>query len=223
MRVLIAEDEEFLAESLREGLALERIWADVAPDGDAALFAVDVNDYDVVVLDRDLPGTHGDDVCRRLVAREERPAVLMLTASGGWRDRVAGLGLGADDYLGKPFEFEELVARLRALTRRRFTPLPPVLEAGDLALNPAQHTVSRAGRRIDLSPKEFSILEELLRAKGTPLSAERLLEKAWDENANPFTNSVKVTVSTLRRKLGEPPLIRTITGAGYVVDADDER
>ncbi|MBN8883171.1 MAG: response regulator transcription factor, partial [Salana multivorans] len=186
MRVLIVDDEELLADSIRRWLAAEAIAADVADDGDAALLAIDVNDYDVVVLDRDLPGLHGDEVCRILVARPERPAILMLTAARSLDDTVEGLRLGADDYLTKPFELAELTARLRTLTRRRFTALPPILRAGDLTLDPYRREVYRAGRFVHLSRKEFAVLELLLRAQGGVLSAETLLEKAWDENADPL-------------------------------------
>ncbi|HOA87292.1 MAG: response regulator transcription factor [Microbacteriaceae bacterium] len=219
MRVLIVEDEAFLAEAIRARLELDAIAADVARDGDAALVAVATNDYDVVVLDRDIPGVHGDDVCRRLAQEPAGPAVLMLTAAAHLDDRVAGLELGADDYLGKPFEFAELLARLRALHRRQFTALPPVLQVGDLRLDPFRHEVTRAGRPVSLTPKEFAVLEQLMRAGGGVVSAETLLEKAWDENANPFTQSVKVTISTLRRKLGEPAIITTVAGIGYAIGA----
>lgn len=218
MRVLVVEDEEYLAEAIRDGLAQAAIAADIAADGDAALAAVDVNDYDAVVLDRDIPGVHGDDVCRILTARETRPAVLMLTAAGRLHQKVDGFALGADDYLSKPFEFPELIARLRALGRRRFHALPPQLEGGGIVLDPIRRTVFRDGRHVALSRKEFAVLEILLRAVGGAVSAEMLLEKAWDENTNPFTHSVKVTISTLRRKLGEPQTIRTIPGVGYVID-----
>lgn len=221
MRVLIVEDEEYLAEAIRAGLALEAIAADVVGDGDAALVAVDVNSYDVVLLDRDIPGTHGDEVCRVLSAHEERPAILMLTAARQVKDKVGGFELGADDYLSKPFDFAELTARIRALGRRRFTALPPQLRAGAVTLDPFRHEVYRDGRFVRLSRKEFSVLEVLLRAGGGVVSAETLLEKAWDENANPFTNSVKVTISTLRRKLGEPWVIRTEPGVGYAIDGRD--
>lgn len=217
MRVLIVEDEAYLAEAIRAGLALEAIAADISGDGDAALLAIDVNDYDVIVLDRDIPGTHGDDVCRIVASRETRPAILMLTAARRLHDKVGGLELGADDYLAKPFEFPELTARLRALGRRRFTALPPKLERAGLSLDPFRREVFREGRHVALSRKEFAVLEVLLRADGGVVSAEALLEKAWDENANPFTNTVKVTISTLRRKLGEPWVIRTVPGAGYAI------
>ncbi|WP_066588342.1 response regulator transcription factor [Cellulomonas timonensis] len=221
MRVLIVEDEEFLADALRARLAMDAIAADVVGDGDAALAAVEVNDYDVVLLDRDLPGVHGDDVCRALAADPQSPAVLMLTAAGRLDDRVGGLEIGADDYLAKPFEFAELIARLRALNRRQFTSRPPALERRGVRLDPFRRAVVRDGRPVLLTPKEFSVLELLLRADGGVVSAERLLEKAWDENANPLTQSVKVTISTLRRKLGDPTIITTVPGAGYAVADHD--
>lgn len=217
MRVLVVEDEHYLADAIHAKLALEAISADIARDGAAALEAVSHTEYDVVLLDRDLPVISGDEVCRRLAANSERPAILMLTAARRLDDKVDGLTLGADDYLAKPFEFPELIARLRALSRRRFTSLPPTLEVGDLHLNSIRREVTRAGRFIGLTRKEFAVLEVLMRDPGSVVSAERLLEKAWDENANPFTNSVKVTISTLRRKLGEPRLIETVQGVGYVI------
>ncbi|OCI32612.1 transcriptional regulatory protein TcrA [Oerskovia enterophila] len=220
VRVLIVEDEEYLADAVRARLAMEAIAADVAPDGDAALLAVDLYDYDVVLLDRDIPGVHGDEVCRRLAADPAGPAVLMLTAAGTLDDRVDGLGLGADDYLSKPFEFPELIARLRALNRRSFTSRPPVLERRGVRLDPFRREVTVRGRRVTLTRKEFAVLELLLAADGAVVSAETLLEKAWDENANPFTHAVKVTVSTLRRKLGDPGVITTVPGAGYVISDD---
>ena len=221
MRVLIVEDEEFLADAIRTRLRMDAIAADIAADGDAALAAVEVNDYDVVLLDRDIPGVHGDDVCRRLAADPHSPAVLMLTAAGQLDDRVEGLELGADDYLAKPFEFVELIARLRALNRRRFTSLPPVLERRGVRLDPFRREVQRDGRPIQLTQKEFSVLELLLQADGGVVSTETLLEKAWDENANPFTHAVKVAVSTLRRKLGDPDIITTVPKAGYAIPTDD--
>lgn len=217
MRVLIVEDEEFLAEAIRARLAMEAITADIAGNGDAALEAVEVNEYDVVLLDRDIPGVHGDEVCRQLAASPDSPAILMLTASGALMDKVGGLELGADDYLAKPFEFPELIARLRALNRRQFTSHPPVLENGALRLDPFRREVYLAGRFVQLTKKEFAVLELLMKASGGAVSAETLLEKAWDENANPFTNSVKVTISNLRRKLGEPSIITTVPGVGYAI------
>lgn len=217
MRVLIVEDEEFLADAIRARLAMDAIAADIVGDGDAALEAVGINDYDVVLLDRDIPGIHGDDVCRALAADPESPAVLMLTAAGSLDDRVGGLELGADDYLAKPFEFPELIARLRALNRRSFTSLPPVLERRGVRMDSFRREVTVNGRAVTLARKEFAVLELLLQAQGGVVSAETILEKAWDENANPFTNTVKVTISNLRRKLGDPTIITTMPGAGYAI------
>lgn len=218
MRVLIVEDELYLAEAVRDGLSRASIAADIVADGDAALAAVDVLRYDVVLLDRDLPGTHGDEVCRILNTRDDRPAILMLTAARRLGDKIGGFEIGADDYLAKPFEFAELLARVRALGRRTFTTRPTKLEASGVTLDPFRHEVYRDGRFVRLSRKEFAVLEELMREPGGVVSAETLLERAWDENANPFTNSVKVTISMLRRKIGEPWVIRTVPGIGYVID-----
>ncbi|GAA3757996.1 DNA-binding response OmpR family regulator [Spinactinospora alkalitolerans] len=215
MRVLVVEDEQVLADAVAVGLRRESMAVDVVYDGDAALEHTSVNDYDVIVLDRDLPGTHGDDVCASLVARSYPGRILMLTAAGELSDKVEGLTLGADDYLAKPFAFAELIARVRALGRRAAPPLPPVLRRSGITLDPANHTVQRDGHDVALTPKEFAVLEVLMRAGGTVVSAEGLLEKAWDENADPFTNVVRVTVMTLRKKLGEPPVIHTVPGAGY--------
>jgi len=215
MRVLVVEDQQELAETVATGLRREGMAVDVVLDGAAALQSAAVHDYDVVVLDRDLPEVHGDRVCTTLVERGTRARVLMLTASTGIEDRVVGLGLGADDYLAKPFAFAELVARIRALSRRAQPALPPVLSSGDLRLDPARRIAHRAGRRLDLSTKELMVLELLLAAQGAVVSAEQLLERGWDEAADPFSNVVKVTVSRLRRKLGEPQLIETVPGAGY--------
>jgi DNA-binding response OmpR family regulator len=215
VRVLIVEDHEELATTLATGLAREGLAVDVAPDGADALYRAGLHAYDVVILDRDLPGVHGDEVCRQLAAAGRGERVLMLTASGTVAERVEGLAMGADDYLPKPFAFAELVARIRALGRRPQPVLPPVLTHGDLLLDPARRTATRDGRRLDLAPKEFAVLEVLLSAGGAVVSAERLLEKVWDEAADPFTQSVKVTVSRLRRKLGDPPLIETVPQAGY--------
>jgi DNA-binding response OmpR family regulator len=215
MRVLVVEDQQELAETVATGLRREGMAVDVVLDGAAALQRTAVHDYDVVVLDRDLPEVHGDRVCAMLVERGARARVLMLTASTGLEDRVVGLGLGADDYLPKPFAFAELVARIRALSRRAQPALPPVLSAGDLRLDPARRVAHRAGRRLDLSVKELTVLELLLAAKGAVVSAEELLERGWDEAADPFSGVVKVTISRLRRKLGEPQLIETVPGAGY--------
>jgi DNA-binding response OmpR family regulator len=188
---------------------------DVAFDGATALQRASVYGYDVIVLDRDLPEVHGDHVCEKLVSEGGRARVLMLTASAGIEDRVAGLSLGADDYLPKPFAFAELVARIRALMRRAQPALPPVLASGDVRLDPGQRVAHRGGRRLDLSSKELAVLELLLAARGAVVSSEQLLERAWDEAADPFSGVVKVTVSRLRRKLGEPPIIETVPGAGY--------
>jgi DNA-binding response OmpR family regulator len=215
MRVLVVEDHEELAETVAIGLRREGIAVDIALDGPSALQRANVYGYDVIVLDRDLPGIHGDRVCELLVESGARARVLMLTASAGVEDRVSGLQLGADDYLPKPFAFAELVARIRALARRAQPALPPVLSSGDLRLDPAQRVAHRAGRRLDLSTKELAVLELLLAAQGAVLSPEALLERAWDSEADPFSNVVKVTVSRLRRKLGEPPIIETVPGAGY--------
>lgn len=215
MRILIVEDHRELAETLAAGLRREGMAVDVAFDGTGGLERTGLNRYDVVVLDRDLPGVHGDDVCRALVASGYAARVLMLTAAATIEDRVDGLSTGADDYLPKPFAFAELVARVRALGRRSQPAVPPVLTHGDLRLDPARRVTLRAGRRLDLSPKEFSVLELLLAAGGRVVSAEELLERAWDEAADPFTHTVKVTVGRLRRKLGDPPLIKTVAQAGY--------
>lgn len=215
MRVLVVEDHAELAETVAIGLRREGMAVDVALDGAAALRRAAVYGYDVIVLDRDLPEVHGDQVCEQLVEQGGRARVLMLTASAGIEDRVTGLSLGADDYLPKPFAFAELVARIRALARRAQPATPPVLISGDLKLDPAQRVAHRAGRRLDLSAKELAVLELLLAAEGAVISPEQLLERAWDEAADPFSNVVKVTVSRLRRKLGEPPIIQTVPGAGY--------
>ena len=215
MRVLVVEDERVLADTIATGLRREAMAVDVAYDGFSALERTSVNDYDVVVLDRDLPRVHGDEVCRRLVADGTIARVLMLTAAGELDDKVEGLTIGADDYLAKPFAFAELIARIRALGRRSAPPLPPVLERAGVRLDPARRAVTRAGRPVDLTPKEFAVLEVLMRGQGTVVSAEQLLEKAWDENIDPFTNVVRVTMMTLRKKLGEPQVIETVPGAGY--------
>ncbi len=215
MRVLVVEDDGELAEAISVGLRRERMAVDVALDGTAGLERALVTGYDVIVLDRDLPGLPGDDVCGELVAAGCRSRVLMLTAAATIEDRVNGLGLGADDYLPKPFAFAELVARIRALLRRAQPALPPVLEHGGIRLDPARRTAERAGQPLDLGPKEFGVLEVLLAAQGRVVSAEELLERVWDEMADPFTTAVKVTVSRLRRKLGEPPAIETIAQSGY--------
>lgn len=215
MRVLVVEDHSELAEAVASGLRREGMAVDVAGDGPSGLSNARVYEYDVIVLDRDLPRLHGDEVCRQLTADGIRARVLMLTASGGIEDRVQGLGLGADDYLPKPFAFAELVARVRALARRAQPALPPVLESGDLQLDSARRRASRGGERLDLSAKEFTVLELLMGAQGAVISSEELLARGWDEAADPFSNVVKVTVSRLRRKLGEPDPIETVPGGGY--------
>ncbi len=214
MRVLVAEDDEVLAKAVSVGLRREGMAVDVALDGDEALSRLEVNSYDVVVLDRDLPGTHGDDICRALVAERSVSRVLMLTAASTVKDRVEGLGLGADDYLAKPFEFAELVARIRAVARRPATP-PAELAYGDLRLDPLMRLAFRAGLRLALTRKELAVLECLLVAEGKPVSSEELLERVWDEVADPFTKTVAVTIGRLRRKLGQPPVIQTIRESGY--------
>ena len=215
MRVLVVEDFEILARTLGTGLRREGMAVDVVLDGPDALEHLAVTRYDVVVLDRDLPGVHGDEVCRRIVAGGSGSRVLMLTAASSVRQRVAGLGLGADDYLPKPFDFAELVARIRALSRRPSTALPPILEDGDLMLDPNLRVATRGGRRLDLSPKEFAVLECLLAAQGRLVPAEEMLERVWDEAADPFTTAVKTTIRRLRAKLGEPPVVHTVREAGY--------
>lgn len=217
MRVLVVEDEVVLADAIAEGLRQEALAVDVAYDGAAALDRLDVNDYDVVVLDRDLPLVHGDDVCRHMVESGKPTRVLMLTAAGEVADRVSGLCLGADDYLPKPFAFPEFVARVRALGRRARPATPPVLRRAGIALDPARREVFRNGNYVSVSRKEFAVLEELLRAEGTVVSAEQLLERVWDENVDPFTNVLRVTVMTLRRKLGEPAVVETVAGVGYQI------
>ncbi|HUC25909.1 MAG TPA: response regulator transcription factor [Streptosporangiaceae bacterium] len=217
MRVLVAEDVEDLATAIATGLRREGMAVDVVLDGAAALDHLDVTPYDVVVLDRDLPGVHGDEICRKLAADRSGSRVLMLTAASTVRDRVAGLGLGADDYLPKPFDFAELVARIRAVVRRPAVSLPPVLEHGDLTLDPSRRVALRAGRRLDLSTKEFALLEYLLAAGGRVVSAEELLDRVWDEAADPFTTAVKQAMRRLRVKLGEPPVVRTVREGGYQI------
>jgi len=215
VRILVVEDHQVLGAAIGTGLRREGMAVDVVLDGEQALEYLTTTGYDVVVLDRDLPGISGDEVCRQLVTDRSPSRVLMLTAAGTVRERVRGLGLGADDYLPKPFDFAELVARVRALGRRVATPVPPVLEAADLTLDPARRVAMRAGRRLDLSPKEFAVLECLLAAAGRVVPAEELLERAWDAQADPFTTAVKTTVRRLRLKLGDPPVIHTIREGGY--------
>ncbi|MFE7512799.1 response regulator transcription factor [Streptomyces sp. NPDC057540] len=215
MRLLAAEDERLLADAIAEWLRQETHAVDVAYDGAAALERAGVNDYDVIVLDRDLPLVHGDDVCAHLVASGSQARLLMLTAAGEVGDRVAGLSLGADDYLTKPFAFPELAARVLALGRRSRPAAPPVLRRRGITLDPARREVFREHRYVPLAKKEFAVLTELLRADGAAVSTEHLLEKAWDEHTDPFTGAVRLTVLKLRRKLGDPPVIETVTGVGY--------
>ncbi|MFG3600055.1 response regulator transcription factor [Micromonospora chersina] len=215
MRILVVEDERNLADAIARGLRKRGMAVDVAYDGDAGHEAAFVTRYDVVILDRDLPGVHGDRICADLVASGALTRVLMLTASGTVADRVEGLQLGADDYLPKPFAFDELVARVQALGRRATPAAPPVLEVADLVLDPARRLVNRRGEPVDLTNKEFGVLAELIKARGAVVSSEELLERVWDANTDPFTTIVRVTVMTLRKKLGDPPLIETVVGAGY--------
>ena len=215
MRVLVVEDEPFMAEAIRDGLRLEAIAADLAGDGHSALELLDTNTYDVAVLDRDIPGPSGDEVARRIVASGTGTPILMLTAADRLDDLASGFGLGADDYLTKPFELRELVLRLRALDRRRGRNRPPVLEAAGVRLDPFRREVHRDGHYVALTRKQFAVLEVLVAAQGGVVSAEELLERAWDENADPFTNAVRITVSALRKRLGEPWVIVTVPGVGY--------
>lgn len=215
MRVLIVEDDSYMAEAIRTGLRRETIAADIVDAGDRALELLDGGEYDIVLLDRDIPGLHGDEVCATIAAQHPGIRVLMVTAARSLGDRVSGFELGADDYLPKPFEFPELVARLRALERRTQPARPPVLEAHGVRLDPFRREVYRAGRLVRLTPKEFAVLHTLMAAEGGVLSAETLLEKAWDANADPFSNTIRVTISNLRKRLGEPWAIQTVPGAGY--------
>ena len=215
MRVLVIEDDQEMAETVATGLRHARMAVDVALDGPAGLERALVSGYDVIVLDRDLPGMHGDEVCGRLVAAGCRSRVLMLTAAAATGDLVDGLSLGADDYLPKPFDFAVLVARIGALFRRAQPAIPPVPRRGDLVVDTTRRRAWRAGRQLDLAPKEFGVLEVLLAAQGRAVPAEELLERVWDENADPFTAAVKITVSRVRAKLGEPPLIDTVPKTGY--------
>ena len=215
MRVLVVEDEQTLADAVARGLRREGMAVDVAYDGDSGHEKSAVTRYDVVVLDRDLPGMSGDRLCEEIIASGATTRVLMLTASGTLADKVDGLSRGADDYLSKPFDFPELVARCRALGRRATPAVPPMLVAGDVELDPAKRTVSRADRPVELTRKEFGVLEVLMAAGGAVVSSEELLERVWDENADPFTTTVRVTVMTLRKKLGEPRVVHTVVGRGY--------
>jgi DNA-binding response OmpR family regulator len=215
MRVLVIEDDEELAETVAAGLRDAQMAVDVALDGEAGLARALVNDYEVIVLDRDLPGVHGDEVCARLVAAGGRSRVLMLTGAATNDDLIDGLGLGADDYLAKPFAFAVLVARITALARRAQPSIPPLLEHGDIVLNTAKRCAQRTGRDLELTPKEFGVLELLLAAQGRVVSAEELLSRVWDEATDPFTSAVRITMSRLRAKLGDPPVIETVAKAGY--------
>jgi DNA-binding response OmpR family regulator len=215
MRVLIAEDERRLADAIARGLRREGMAVDLAPDGSEALVKSRVVRYDVVVLDRDLPGVHGDDVCRAVRGERPETGILMLTAAGTLQDVIEGLGLGADDYLAKPFRFAELVARIHALARRASPSRPPVLHHGDIELDPARRMLTRDGQSVELARKEFAVLEVLMGADGATVSAEELLERVWDEHTDPFTNVVRMTIMTLRRKLGEPIAVETVIGVGY--------
>jgi len=217
MRVLVVEDHQELAEAVAAGLRREGMAVDVSFDGDSALERTSWTGYDVIVLDRDLPGTHGDEVCTALIAAGKNGRILMLTASATIADRVDGLTLGADDYLPKPFAFAELIARIRALGRRSRRADPPLLVCGDLRLDPARRVAVRAGRRLPLTAKEMAVLELLMAAQGGVVSAEQILEQAWDEHADPFTATVKVTISRLRSKLGDPPVIQTVDRSGYQI------
>ena len=218
MRILVVEDEVQLAEAVARGLRREGMAVDVAVDGDEGYRKAAQTRYDVVVLDRDLPGLSGDEICRRLTDEGVLTRVMMLTASGTVEDRVCGLAMGADDYLPKPFAFAELVARVRALGRRTTPAAPPVLTAGDIELDSAKRTVTRHGELIELTRKEFGVLETLMTSHGAVVSGEELLDRVWDENADPFTTTVRVTMMTLRRKLGEPAIIDTVVGSGYRID-----
>src|SRR5690242_3346737 len=218
MRVLLVEDEPYMADAIRDGLRLEAIAADVAGDGHAALALLDINTYDIAVLDRDIPGPSGDDIAARIVASGTGTPILMLTAADRLDDKASGFALGADDYLTKPFELQELVLRLRALDRRRAHHRPPIREIAGLRVDPFRREVYRDGRFVALTRKQFAVLEVLVAAEGGVVSAEELLERAWDENADPFTNAVRITVSALRKRLGEPWIIATMPGAGYRID-----
>ena len=218
MRVLILEDEPYMAEAIRDGLRLEAIAADIAPDGETALELLSTNAYDIAVLDRDVPGPSGDEIAQRIVTAGSGMPILMLTAADRLDDKASGFGLGADDYLTKPFDLRELVLRLRALDRRRAHNRPPVRQIAGLRLDPFRREVYRDGRYIALTRKQFAVLDVLVAAEGGVVSAEELLERAWDEHADPFTNAVRITVSALRKRLGTPWIITTVTGVGYRID-----
>ncbi len=215
MRILLVEDEASLQEVVARGLRQAGLAVDVADDGGEALEKIWSTDYDVIVLDRDLPVVHGDDVCRKIIDSPDPARILMLTASGTVDERVDGLMIGADDYLTKPFAMAELIARIHALYRRAVPPTAPVLTHRDIRIEPARHEATRAGQDLRLTRKEFAVLEVLMAADGRVVSAEELLEKVWDEHMDPFTNAIRVTIMTLRRKLGDPPVIETVTGVGY--------
>ena len=220
--MLVVEDEPYMAEAIRDGLRLEAIAADIAGDGVTALELLGVNDYDVAVLDRDIPGPSGDEIAQRIIASGSGMPILMLTAADRLDDKASGFGLGADDYLTKPFELRELVLRLRALDRRRAHNRPPVREIAGLRVDPFRREVYRDGRYVALTRKQFAVLEVLVAAEGGVVSAEELLKRAWDENADPFTNAIRMTVSGLRKRLGEPSLIATVTGVGYRISTQLE-
>jgi two-component system response regulator VanR len=222
MRVLVVEDEPYMAEAICDGLRLQAIAADVAGDGHTALELLSINAYDIAVLDRDIPGPSGDDIARSIVASDSGMPILMLTAADRLDDKATGFELGADDYLVKPFELQELVLRLRALDRRRAHHRPPIRELGGLRLDPFRREVYRDGRYVALTRKQFAVLEVLVAAEGGVVSAEELLSRAWDQNADPFTNAVRITVSALRKRLGEPWIIATVAGAGYRIDAQPD-
>jgi two-component system, OmpR family, response regulator VanR len=219
MRVLIVEDEPYMAEAVRDGLRLEAIAADIAGDGETALELLSLNSYDIAVLDRDIPGPSGDEIAEHIVASGSGMPILMLTAADRLDDKTSGFGLGADDYLTKPFELQELVLRLRALDRRRANHRPPVREIAGLRVDPFRREVHRDGRYVALTRKQFAVLEVLVAAEGGVISAEELLQRAWDENADPFTNAVRITLSGLRKRLGEPWIIATVPGVGYRIEA----
>ncbi|MBF6619815.1 MAG: response regulator transcription factor [Patulibacter sp.] len=218
MRVLLVEDEPYMADAIRDGLRLEAIAADVAADGDSALALLHVNDYDIAVLDRDIPGPSGDEIATQIIASGSGMPILMLTAADRLDDKASGFELGADDYLTKPFEMRELVLRLRALDRRRAHSRPPVREIAGLRVDPFRREVYRDDRYVALTRKQFAVLDVLVAADGGVVSAEELLERAWDANADPFTNAVRITVSALRKRLGEPWIIATVPGVGYRID-----
>jgi two-component system, OmpR family, response regulator VanR len=223
VRVLLVEDEPLMAQAIRDGLRLQAIAADIAADGDSALELLSVNTYQIAVLDRDIPGPTGDEIARRIIASGSGMPILMLTAADRLDDKTTGFELGADDYLTKPFELQELVLRLRALDRRRAHHRPPVHEIAGLRLDPFRREVYRDDRYVALTRKQFAVLEVLIAAEGGVVSAEELLERAWDQNADPFTNAVRITVSALRKRLGEPWLIATVPGVGYRIHAGGDR